>query len=162
MSQVFLSLTNLAVLPDWHHHFLPLLPTLLETVSLRTEHSRAKEAVTFQCLRLLVNLSCNDNNAPHLLAAQCPHSVASLLSRGQPEDRLLRCLTLLANVYMAAIRQDLHTQQFQDNSLHQAMFGAENIHILKEVEWITRNTNNMDIKSQARKILTCLEGIPRD
>ena len=159
LSQVFLSLTNLAVLPDWHHHFHPLLPTLLHLVSLKTESSKAREGVKFQCLRLLVNLACNDDNVPHLLAAECPEKLANLVSRHKPVDQLLRCVTLLANLYMASIRLGLHLHQYQDNTLHGVMFGSDNLEILGEVQWITENTTNTDIKSNARKILTCLQGI---
>ena len=162
MSQVFLSLTNLAVLPDWHHHFLPLLPRLLHLVSLKTD-TRAREGVKLQCLRLLVNLACNDENIPHLLAASCHQNFTlNLISRSKPEDQLLRCVTLLANLYMAAIRLGLQSQHYREDSLHHAMFGEQSGQIVREVRWITENSNNMDIKSQSRKILTCIEGIERD
>ena len=162
LSQVFLSLTNLAVLPDWHHHFHPLLPSLLHLISLKTESERAKEAVKFQCLRLLINLTCNDENIPQLLATLCPPGIVNLVSRSKPEDQLLRCVTLLANVYMAAQRKGLHLKDHEANSLQQVMFGEASEDILREVRWITENTTNMDIKCHARKILTCLEGIPKD
>ena len=160
LSQVFLSLTNLAVLPDWHHHFHPLLPSLLHLISLRTDSDRAREAVRFQCLRLLINLACNDENIPQLLAAPCPADIVNLVSRSKPEDQLLRCVTLLANIYMAAQRKGLHLVEHEASSLQRVMFGEESSHILREVRWITDNVTNMDIKSQARKIRTCLEGIP--
>ena len=162
LSQVFLSLTNLAVLPDWHHHFHPLLPSLLHLISLKTDSERAKEAVKFQCLRLLINLACNEENIPQLLASKCPPSIVSLVSRSKPDDQLLRSVTLLANIYMAAQRQGLHLVEHEANSLQQVMFGKASQDILREVRWVTENTNNMDIKCHARKILTCLEGIPKD
>lgn len=161
LSQVFLSLTNLAVLPDWHQHFHPLLPRLLQLVSLTADSNRFKEGVKLQCLRLLVNLACNDDNIGHLLGAPCDQMIAvNLVSRSKPEDQLLRCVTLLANVYMAAIRLGLDRDQPQDtSSLNHVMFGPHSGLILREVKWITENTNNVDIKSQARKILTCIVGI---
>ena len=162
LSQVFLSLTNLAVLPDWHHHFHPLLPSLLHLISLKTDSDRAKESVKFQCLRLLINLACNEDNIPQLLATKCPPDIVNLVCRSKPEDQLLRCVTLLANIYMAAQRQGLHLVEHEANSLQRLMFGEDSEHILREVRWITENTSNMDIKSQARKIRTCLEGIPTD
>ena len=162
LSQVFLSLTNLAVLPDWHHHFHPLLPSLLHLISTKTNSDRAKEAVKFQCLRLLINLACNEENIPQLLATSCHPDIVNLVSRSKPEDQLLRCVTLLANIYMAAQRQGLHLREHEANSLQRLMFGEDSQEILREVSWITDNTTNMDIKSQARKIRTCLEGIPKD
>jgi len=58
------ALTNVAVLPAWHDEFVVGLHGLYRLLD------TASPPVRLQALRLLVNLSCNDDMAPSLLAAQ--------------------------------------------------------------------------------------------
>jgi hypothetical protein len=59
-----LTLSNIAVLPDWHDEFYPALHSLYNLVDSGSPH------VKLQALKLLVNLSCNEDMVPSLLAAQ--------------------------------------------------------------------------------------------
>eukprot|EP00092_Neocalanus_flemingeri_P009117 GFUD01009817.1.p1 GENE.GFUD01009817.1~~GFUD01009817.1.p1 ORF type:complete len:506 (+),score=132.07 GFUD01009817.1:639-2156(+) len=152
LSNTLLALTNIAVLPDWHYQFHPLLPRLLELW-----HS-APNTIKFQSLRLLINLACNDETIPHLLAARCEVGVVKLVVRTTPEDQLLRSATLLSNIYMSSTRQGL-AERGQYGTLQGVLFGSDRSGIVKEVGWLMENHQNYDIRLQARKIHTVLEGI---
>jgi len=152
LSQTLLALTNIAVLPDWHHQFHPLLPRLLQLW-----HS-ASNTIKFQSLRLLINLACNDETIPHLLAARCEGGLSLMLSRSTPEDQLLRSATLLANIYMSSSRQGL-AEPGQQETLQEVLFGSKRGEIVREAGWLMENHQNYDIRLQARKIHVALEGI---
>lgn len=70
---VLTTLANIAVLPDWHTEFCPALHTLyslLDQLSL---------PIRLQSLKLLVNLSTNEEMVPSLLAAQvCTFSISEI------------------------------------------------------------------------------------
>lgn len=152
LSQTLLALTNIAVLPDWHHQFHPLLPRLLQLW-----HS-ASNTIKFQSLRLLINLACNDETIPHLLAARCEGGLSLMLSRSTPEDQLLRSATLLANIYMSSSRQGL-AEPGQQETLQEVLFGSKRGEIVREAGWLMENHQNYDVRLQARKIHVALEGI---
>ncbi len=78
-------LTNMAVLPDWHHLLPPLLPRLLAT-AVGTPHP----ALRLQALRLLINLSCSEEMVGPLLGTSCEDGLASILQPSNPEEQLLR------------------------------------------------------------------------
>jgi hypothetical protein len=59
-----LTLSNVAVLPDWHDEFYPVLHSLYNMVD------SGSPQVKLQTLKLLVNLSTNEDMVPSLLAAE--------------------------------------------------------------------------------------------
>lgn len=59
-----LTLANIAVLPDWHDEFYPILHQLNSLID------SGSPQIKLQVLKLLVNLSCNEDMVPSLLAAQ--------------------------------------------------------------------------------------------
>ena len=159
LTQILLSLTNLAVLPDWHHHLPPLLPSLLDNLTQSSYNSRAWDSVKYQSSRLLVNLTCNDDNIRHILHTKCQTPIANIVTRCVPEDQLLRNVTFLANVCCAAIRLGLvnmkDPRDVHPNTLLSGMVNSQNI-ILQEVQWLMENHKNSDIRMQARKISVAL------
>jgi hypothetical protein len=64
-----LTLSNIAVLPDWHDEFYPVLHTLYNMVD------SGSPQVKLQTLKLLVNLSTNEDMVPSLLAAEVNGSI---------------------------------------------------------------------------------------
>ena len=88
------------MLPDWHHHLHPLLPCLLQNLLTPQSKDRASEDIRYQSSRLLVNLTCNDDNIRPLLRARCPpgYTILALVTRTSPEEQLLRNVTFLANL----------------------------------------------------------------
>jgi len=90
--QLLVTLTNIAALTDWHHHYIASLPNLFDLI----ESSSTK--VCMQALRLLINLSTNEHMIQYLHSANATAYLWKLLDANQPEDKLLRVVTLLANI----------------------------------------------------------------
>jgi hypothetical protein len=70
-----LTLSNIAVLPDWHDEFYPVLHTLYNKVD------SGSPQVKLQILKLLVNLSANEDMVPSLLAAEVTSSIYTVIYR---------------------------------------------------------------------------------
>ena len=64
-----ITLSNIAVLPDWHDEFYPVLHALYNMVD------SGSPQVKLQILKLLVNLSANEDMVPSLLAAEVSGSI---------------------------------------------------------------------------------------
>lgn len=90
--QLLVTLTNIAALTDWHHHYIASLPNVFDLI----ESSSTK--VCMQALRLLINLSTNEHMIQYLHSANATEYLWKLLDANQPEDKLLRVVTLLANI----------------------------------------------------------------
>lgn len=71
------ALTNVAVLTDWHDEFYIALHSLYRLVD------NGNPAIKLQSLRLLINLSCNEDMVPSLLAAQVS-LITTLLHKRRP------------------------------------------------------------------------------
>nr|CAG4651441.1 EOG090X0H1B [Simocephalus serrulatus]SVE94589.1 EOG090X0H1B [Simocephalus serrulatus] len=67
LTSALMALVNVAVLPSWHHEIKTLLH---KTYSLLDEGHWSSDGESFHSLRLLINLSCNEEMVPSLLAAQ--------------------------------------------------------------------------------------------
>lgn len=67
LSSALTALINISVLPTWHEEIKPILH---KVYSLLDEGHWNSDGVSFQSLRLLINLSCNEAMVPSLLAAQ--------------------------------------------------------------------------------------------
>lgn len=94
--QILFTLTNVAALTDWHHHFIASLPNLLDLIE-----SSSNPLVSMQALRLLVNLSTNEHMIQYLYSANILSYLWKLMMNPQQvasEDKLLRVVTLLANI----------------------------------------------------------------
>ena len=140
------------MLVDWHHHLLPLLPRLLDIL-----HTRQDRAVTLQTLRLLVNLTCNDEMVAPLLGTFYPAGLASLLLPPEPEERILRSITLLANLAMAAQRTHLTKQPSGDGSLQRRLFLEEKSQVFAAGQRLTAYHHNGDVRGMASKLVNVLE-----
>ncbi|VVC29536.1 Hypothetical protein CINCED_3A005441 [Cinara cedri] len=86
------TLTNIAVFHIWHSELQPAIHILYDLL----ENQNKK--VVLQCLKLLINLSCNDKMIPHLLGGQAPKKLLSMLNLNENEDILLRVVTLFSNI----------------------------------------------------------------
>lgn len=102
MASTLSALTNVAVLPTWHGE---MKPALHRAFSLLDEGHWNSDGISLQSLKLLINLSCNDEMIPSLLAAQAPSRLVYFLDPSMPDDVLLRVTTLLANLASGAKRQ---------------------------------------------------------
>ncbi|XP_071531539.1 uncharacterized protein [Panulirus ornatus] len=95
-------LTNIATISEWHDEYCPLLHRLYHLVDSSNPH------IQLQSLRLLVNLSCNREMIPSLLAAEGPRKLSTLVVPTTSEAILLRVLTLLATLAQAVCEDDLN------------------------------------------------------
>ncbi|XP_069979796.1 uncharacterized protein [Penaeus vannamei] len=95
-------LTNIATISEWHEDYCPLLHRLYHLVDSPNPH------IQLQSLRLLVNLSCNREMIPSLLAAEGPRKLSSLVVPETNEAILLRVLTLLATLAHAVSEDNLN------------------------------------------------------
>ncbi|XP_050689786.1 uncharacterized protein LOC126982097 isoform X2 [Eriocheir sinensis] len=95
-------LTNIATISEWHQTYCPLLHKLYHFVDSPNTH------IQLQSLRLLVNLSCNRDMIPSLLAAEGPSHLSTLVDSSTDEAVLLRVLTLLATLTHAVTQDDLN------------------------------------------------------
>ena len=142
----------MCVLVDWHEHLLPLLPRLLSIV-----HARDDRAVTLQALRLLVNLACNDEMAAPLLSSSCPTGLPSLILPPEPEERILRSISLLANLAMAAQRAHLNNQPSEEGSLQRRLFLEEKNQVFAAAQRLMAYHHNGDVRGMASKLVNVLE-----
>jgi len=149
-----LCLTNLAVLPDWHHLYTPALPALLAALP------TADQPIRLQGLKLLVNLSCQDGTVPALLDTECDPGLVSLLTSSSEPDLVLRCTTLLANICLAAARLGLDKGvDTRSSTLHHLVFTSARHTVVELATGLMHSSQSSDVKMQARKIYTVLVGL---
>ncbi|XP_049805296.1 uncharacterized protein LOC126248388 isoform X6 [Schistocerca nitens] len=149
------TLTNIAAFPDWHDEYYSLLHTLYNLVD------SAPPQMKLQALKLLVNLSCNEDMVPSLLAAQAPRRLIYLLDPSTNEEILLRVTTLLANLTTVAKDQNLdptidlpaEDKAASPDTMYAAIYGV-NIRekVLSKAFVLMNQHKNEDIRFQARKI----------
>ncbi|XP_022181390.1 uncharacterized protein LOC111041429 isoform X4 [Myzus persicae] len=95
------TMTNIAVFHMWHSELQPAIHTLYGL--LESQNNK----VVLQCLKLLINLSCNDDMIPYLLGGQAPKKLLSMLHLNENEDILLRVVTLFSNLTDAVKAMEL-------------------------------------------------------
>lgn len=161
--QSLLTLTNVAALTDWHLQFKESLSTLLDLTQTNNPKTR------MQSLRLLVNLSTNEEMVPYLLASKAPEYVWNMLDENQPEDQLLRVVTLLANLVcsdlqkrrISGFKSSLDNNPDPESIRHSALFGLDNREdVLGHLSYLMQVHPHEDIRVKARMIHTVL--IERD
>nr|CAD7600522.1 unnamed protein product [Timema genevievae] len=150
-----LTLSNIAVLSDWHDEFYPVLHALYQLVD------TGAPQVKLQALKLLVNLSCNEDMVPSLLAAQAPRRLIYFLDPSTNEDILLRVVTLLANLTTTAKEQKLdptidlpaEDKAASPDTMYAAIYGVNIQEKIRSKAFVLMNQHgNEDIRVQARKI----------
>lgn len=149
------TLTNIAVLTEWHDEFYPVLHSLYHLVD------TASPQIKLQSLKLLINLSCNEDMVPSLLAAQAPRRLIYLLDPNTNEDILLRVVTLLAN--LAKTSRDLNLDPTVDlpaedkaaspDTMYAAIFGVNIQEKIRSKSFVLMNQHsNENIRTQARRL----------
>lgn len=152
-------LTNMAVLPDWHHLLGPLLPRLLAVLD------TPRPALRLQALRLLINLSCSDDMVAPLLEASCSDGLTTaLLHPSVPEEELLRSTTFLGNLCVAASRLGRAEAEEEDEEmsdrLQARLFHRDREDLIVQTRALMEDEEQMtDIRLQARRIHTVLFGL---
>ncbi|KAI5695382.1 hypothetical protein M8J76_016108 [Diaphorina citri] len=148
-------LCNVAVHNDWHEEFCPYLHSLYG--HLETGSPQCK----LQVLKLLVNLSCNEDMVPSLLAAQAPKRFLSFIDPATNEELLIRVLTLLQNLIRVKIKRcidpalDLPVEDkaASPDTMYATIWSVNAIERLKTKLGVIRTEHsNEDVKYLAKKI----------
>ncbi|XP_065206810.1 uncharacterized protein LOC135836114 isoform X2 [Planococcus citri] len=156
---ILLALSNFAVLPDWHSEFFPVLHTAYQIVD------KGSPAIKLQTLKLLINLSCNEDMIPSLLAAQAPRRLIYFLDESVNEEILLRVLTLLANLTQAAKAMQIdptidlppEDKAASPDTMYAAVYGVNAQDKLpSKLLSLMNKHKNEDIRSLCKKILDAL------
>uniref|UniRef100_A0A1B6E5E9 Armadillo repeat-containing domain-containing protein n=1 Tax=Clastoptera arizonana TaxID=38151 RepID=A0A1B6E5E9_9HEMI len=154
------TLTNIAVLSEWHDEFFPVLHNLYNLVDSSSPQTK------LQVLKLLVNLSCNEDMVPSLLAAQAPRRLIYLLDPSTNETILLRVVTLLANLMKTS--QELNLDPTIDlpaedkaaspDTMYAALFGVNTQEKIRSKSFVLMNQHsNEDIRIQSRKMYEAIK-----
>ncbi|GFO01918.1 Armadillo repeat-containing x-linked protein 1 [Plakobranchus ocellatus] len=88
-------LINLSAVPTYHAYYVRAIPVLFRILD------TGSTMVKVQSLKILVNLSLDEDMVPHLLAAKAPVCFMDLLESSSDSDVILRTVTMLANIFVA-------------------------------------------------------------
>ncbi|KAL3851952.1 hypothetical protein ACJMK2_015642 [Sinanodonta woodiana] len=146
------ALTNLSVTDLHHGHYTCLVGRLYHFLDIDNEHLR------LQALRILVNLSCNPEMVPHLLAAKAPSTVLKLLEQPTDEAVILRWSTMLANVLYVVNERHITSSSLPPDdkapspeTMYTAILGVNNVGKIKSKVFLLCKHLNKDIRAQAAK-----------
>ncbi|CAG2190602.1 unnamed protein product [Mytilus edulis] len=107
------ALTNLSITSQHHGHYTRVVQRLYDLVD------TGAASIKLQAAKVLVNLSCNPELVPHMLAAKAPVCLIELLKQGTEEELMLRWTTLLANILTKAKEQKLTSASLPADDKHQ-------------------------------------------
>ncbi|XP_064115010.1 uncharacterized protein LOC135221120 isoform X4 [Macrobrachium nipponense] len=165
-------LTNIATISEWHDEYCPMLHRLYNLVDSSNPH------IQLQSLRLLVNLSCNKEMIPSLLAAEGPRKLSTLVVPTTNEALLLRVLTLLATLAQAVCDDDLGPKDLppedkaaSPDTIHDEasptrlqggryarLFGVSiRDRLVAQTQVLIRSHEDPDIQRQANRLYTALK-----
>nr|CAH0098800.1 unnamed protein product [Daphnia galeata] len=161
ITSTLLTFINIAVMSSWHQEFKPLLHKFY---NLLDEGHWNSDGVSFQSLRLLINLSCNEEMIPSLLAAQAPSKLIYMLDMSMPEEVVLRVLTLLANIASVTKRLEIdpldlpaENKAAAPDTMYATVFGLSMVERLKrKARILSERHSNSDICMQASRLLEAL------
>ncbi|XP_059468337.1 uncharacterized protein LOC132192402 isoform X2 [Neocloeon triangulifer] len=155
-----LTLTNIAVLNNWHEEFLPALHAFYGLVD------TGSPQIKLQTLKLLVNLSCNEDIIPSLLAAQAPKRLIYLLDPTTNEDILLRVVTLLANLTTAVKEHEIdptidlpaEDKAASPDTMYAAIYGVNMDEKMRTKAFVLMNQHpNEDVRFMAKKMYEAIQ-----
>ncbi|XP_068228674.1 armadillo repeat-containing X-linked protein 1-like isoform X2 [Palaemon carinicauda] len=152
-------LTNIATISEWHDEYCPLLHRLYNLVDSSNPH------IQLQSLRLLVNLSCNKEMIPSLLAAEGPRKLSTLVVPTTNEALLLRVLTLLATLAQAVSEDDLGPKDLppedkaaSPDTMYARLFGVSiRDRLVAQTQVLIRSHEDPDIQRQANRLYVALK-----
>jgi len=156
------ALTNIMVLNNWHNETKSILHKLY---SLLDEGHWNRDGFSLQSLRLLINLSCNEDMVPSLLAAEAPGKLIYMLDLSMPEDIILRVTTLLANLTSVAKKMNIdpiydlppENKAAAPDTMYAAIFGLSITERFKrKAQILCERLQNEEIQSQAQRLLMAL------
>ncbi|KAK8723515.1 hypothetical protein OTU49_011751, partial [Cherax quadricarinatus] len=153
-------LTNIATISEWHDEYCPLLHRLYNLVDSNNLH------IQLQSLRLLVNLSCNREMIPSLLAAEGPRKLSTLVVATTNEAILLRVLTLLATLANAVCEDELNPsldlptedKAASPDTMYARLFGVNvRDRLVAQTQALFENHEDPEIQRQATRLYRALK-----
>lgn len=159
VGKILNSLTNIAVLPTWHKEMRCILHKLFH---LMDEFQWDNTGLSTLSLRLLINLSCNEEMVPYLLAAKAPARLIYMVDIAMPDTALLRVTTLMANIAASAKRLKINPtydlpaegKAPAPDTLYAAIFGLSAVERLeRKAQILCERHLNEDVKMQACRLL---------
>ncbi|CAG2221575.1 unnamed protein product [Mytilus edulis] len=146
------ALTNLSITSQHHGHYTRVVQRLYDLVD------TGAASIKLQAAKVLVNLSCNPELVPHMLAAKAPVCLIELLKQGTEEELMLRWTTLLANILTKAKEQKLTSASLpaddkapSPETMYTALYGVSSGQLKSKVYLLSRHRNE-NISHQASKI----------
>ncbi|KAK3102412.1 hypothetical protein FSP39_011229 [Pinctada imbricata] len=147
------ALTNLSVTSDHHGHYTRVIQKLYDYVE------KAEPGIKLQAAKVLVNLSCNPDLIPHMLAAKAPSCLLDLLRTGTDENMLLRWTTLLANILSTVKEHNLSLASLPPDdkapspeTMYSALYGTNSTTQIKSKVFLLCRHRNENIKHEATRI----------
>ncbi|XP_053209288.1 uncharacterized protein LOC128397626 [Panonychus citri] len=148
-----IALANLAHRDSNHIDFLDHLNELIVLIE------KGCTRVQLQSLKILVNLSCNQNSIVYLLAARCPVNLYNLLIPTTDEEILIRLCSFISNLVESVFRRSIkHTHLPTINkvaspeTLYSGLFGVQAVETIKEKLKTLSRYPNENIVSSVQKI----------
>ncbi|XP_059152221.1 uncharacterized protein LOC131938275 [Physella acuta] len=135
---------------DSYKRFIPTLFAMLDSGS---------HMVKVQSLKVLVNLSVNEELVPYLLAAKAPEKLLELLDRPSQNDVILRAVTMLANIHsvidqnkLTAISLPVDEKVESPETLFMKLTGLDLVSNLRSKVFRLTRHDDEDICYQASKL----------
>nr|XP_022302714.1 uncharacterized protein LOC111110491 [Crassostrea virginica] len=151
------ALTNLSVMEHHHNHYTRIIQKLYDFLD------GQNSGIRLQAAKILVNLSCNPELVPHMLAAKAPACVLELLRTGAEENLVLRWTTFLANILHTVKESHLSASSLPPDdkapspeTMYSALYGMNSIGQIKSKVFLLCRHRNEDIKHQASRIYQTL------
>ncbi|XP_052781045.1 uncharacterized protein LOC128217736 [Mya arenaria] len=154
------ALTNLSAEGEHHGHYTRLVQQLYTLLTKSWD-----PALRLQGLKILVNLSCNPDMVPHLLAAKAPEGLLTLLDPAKTDEGLiLRFITFLDNVVQ--VKQDRHItpsslpstdKAASPETMYSALLGLGNVADLKNKVFLLFKHTNNEVRQHANRIYNSLK-----
>jgi len=153
------TLTNIAVFHMWHSEMQSSIHYLFALLESRNNK------IVLQCLKLLINLSCNDNIVPHLLGGKAPKKLLSMLNLNEKEDILLRVVTLFSNLTDAVKAMELdpvldlpvEEKAPSPDTMYANIYGVNMVDKIRTKSLVLmKQHRNEEIRLRAQKIYTIL------
>lgn len=151
------ALTNLSVMEHHHNHYTRIIQKLYHFLDGQSP------GIRLQAAKILVNLSCNPELVPHMLAAKAPACVLELLRTGADEALVLRWTTFLANILTTVKESHLSASSLPPDdkapspeTMYSALYGMNSIGQIKSKVFLLCRHKNENIKHQASRIYQML------
>ncbi|KAL4226459.1 DBD domain binding [Mactra antiquata] len=153
------ALTNLSLISTHHGHYTRLVQRLYEFLPSQNGSTR------LQALKILVNLSCNPDMVPHLLAAKAPDRLYVLLDENRYDEAvLIRVLTLLANILITIKEKNITSSSLPPDdkaasyeTMYSALHSIGSVASLKNKVFLLCKHSNDNLKQQAVKVYNNLK-----